>query len=130
MFGKKQNIVKSYKGRQEVAQKAYLKDAEKLLKKGYFPSDDRWEEGKWGGGSFFVALLLCFVLIGIIVFIYMALVKPPGTLTVTYALRTEEEIADSAERKCPRCAETIKAAAAVCRFCGHEFSSSFEPAIV
>lgn len=28
---------------------------------------------------------------------------------------------DDATQVCPRCAETVKAAAKVCRFCGHEF---------
>ncbi|MFG1319860.1 zinc ribbon domain-containing protein [Xanthobacter autotrophicus] len=27
------------------------------------------------------------------------------------------------EKVCPRCAETVKAAALVCRFCGHEFTA-------
>ncbi|MFG1267657.1 zinc ribbon domain-containing protein [Xanthobacter sp. DSM 14520] len=27
------------------------------------------------------------------------------------------------EKVCPRCAETVKAAALVCRFCGHEFAA-------
>lgn len=35
--------------------------------------------------AFTVALLLCLLLIGILVFIYMLVVKPDGTLTVTYS---------------------------------------------
>ena len=34
-----------------------------------------------------MAILLFLLLVGILVFIYMLLVKPNGTLTVTYTLR-------------------------------------------
>ncbi len=31
-------------------------------------------------------------------------------------------LAQQSEKTCPRCAETVKKAALVCRFCGHEFT--------
>lgn len=31
-------------------------------------------------------------------------------------------VADDPTKTCPRCAETVKAAALVCRFCGNEFA--------
>ena len=45
-------------------------------------------------------------------------------------LKAEEtarrELADS--KVCPRCAETVRNAAFVCRFCGHEFAADDPPA--
>lgn len=37
--------------------------------------------------------------------------------------RPRAETSDD-DKLCPRCAETVKGAAAVCRFCGHEFAPS------
>jgi hypothetical protein len=112
-------IVRRYKGNQETATAEFQYDAGLLAARGYHPTAQTWAEGSWGCGAFLFAALLCFVLIGFFVFIYMLLVKPDGTLTVTYELRTAPVIAD--EKVCPRCAEKIKSAAVVCRFCGHEF---------
>jgi hypothetical protein len=42
---------------------------------------------------------------------------PDRTLTVTYELRATPDL----EKACPMCAERIKEAALVCRFCGHKF---------
>lgn len=82
---------------------------------GFFPISEVWEEGAWTTGDFIVALLLCLICVGILVFIYMLAVKPNnGTLTVTYEKREEEQT-------CPKCAERVKVAASVCRFCGHIF---------
>lgn len=71
--------------------------------------------------------MLCFILIGIFVYFYMLIVKPDGTLTVTYELRaTPEALVEDrspvkvARRPCPRCAELILPAALVCRFCFRE----------
>jgi hypothetical protein len=82
-----------------------------------------------------LALLLCVLLVGIVVFIYMLIVKPDGTLTVTYELRAAEaeipEPAPSATqptersyKRCPACAEDVFAEAVVCRFCGHQCVST------
>jgi Uncharacterised protein family UPF0547 len=84
---------------------------------GYFPTSQSWAPGQWGAGAFFVALLLCFLLIGFLALIYMLIVRPEGTLTVTYERRTVIE-----GKTCPKCAERIKAAALVCHFCGYKFT--------
>jgi predicted Zn-ribbon and HTH transcriptional regulator len=113
-------MVRSYRGSQEHATAIFRADAEKLAKQGYYPTSQTWAAGAYGCGAFILALLLCFVLIGFIVFLYMLIVKPDGTLTVTYEYR---DASVSGEKICPRCAETVKVAAAVCRFCGHEFDT-------
>ncbi len=117
MSSQKQTIIKTYTGNQTLANKRYQADTIKMAKQGYFPISQSWAAGTWGFGAFFLALLLCFVLIGFLVFIYMLVVKPAGTLSVNYELRIHSE-----EKTCPKCAEKVKAAAVACRFCGHEFS--------
>jgi hypothetical protein len=120
-------IVKNYKGRsQAAAMSAYQSDAARLASQGYVPVSQSWAPGTYGCASFLVALLLCLLIIGILIFIYMLIVKPPGVLTVTYELRSVStgilKPLPGDEKVCPRCAEHVKAAAKVCRFCGHEFS--------
>lgn len=120
-------IVRTYRGSQSVAMADYQADAARLAAQGYFPISQSWAPGSYGCGTFLLALLLCFILVGVLVFIYMLIVKPEGTLSVTYEFRgvppgPEYAIA-VAEKACPRCAEQVKAAALVCRFCGHEFTA-------
>lgn len=47
-----------------------------------------------------------------------------GTAPVDESKSTLEVDPSSLTKECPRCAETIKLKALVCRFCGHEFSQS------
>ena len=121
----RQVIVKTYKGNQARASEIYQKDAVIMAEKGYVPTSQSWAQGSYGCGSFLLALLLCFILIGFIIFIYMLLVKPEGTLSVTYELQKDNSkpLVTSEEKTCPRCAEQVKLAAKVCRFCGHNFDS-------
>lgn len=78
-------LVRTYKGRtQDVAVAKFRADAERLAKEGYRPSSQSWASGSYGCGAFLVALVLAVILVGILIFIYMLLVKPEGTLTVTY----------------------------------------------
>ena len=125
MFWKKEIIVEEYRGSQAAARKLYFKDAKKKEKKGYVAVSENWTPGSHGFGSFIVALLLCIVLIGFLIFIYMLLVKPAGTLTVTYELKSiDVEKTESEIKTCPDCAETVKRAAHKCRYCGYEFEDN------
>ncbi len=116
---KQHTIIKTYRGNQKQATDAFQADILKMEAQGYYPVSQTWAPGSYGCGAFLLALILCLILVGILAFIYMIIVKPDGTLSVTYELRGISK--DSDEKTCPMCAETIKAAAIVCRFCGHDF---------
>jgi hypothetical protein len=80
-------IVRTYKGSQDSAAQKFQRDAAGLAIQGYFPVTQSYAPGSWGCGAFAAATLLSLLLVGLFVFLYMLLVKPPGTLTVTYELR-------------------------------------------
>ena len=120
-----ETVVKAYKGSQSTATAKFQADVAGMAAQGYTPASQSWAPGAYGCGSFIFALLLCFVLIGFLIFVYMLIVKPEGTLTVTYTRKVAE-----AEKTCPKCVERVKAAASVCRFCGHEFPPESIPVAV
>lgn len=62
-------------------------------------------------GWAFFALVFSWLVVGFILLILPPLPKPD----------------DAPTRKCPRCAETIKAAAKACRFCGASFDGPPAP---
>ena len=81
-------VIRSYRAKtQEQAAQLFQADAAQMAAAGYYPVSQSWAAGQWGCGAFVVALLLAFLLIGILIFIYLLVVKPDGTLTVTYQQR-------------------------------------------
>lgn len=114
-------LVKTYKGSQDEATKLFQEDARALAARGYFPTSQTYVPGSYGCGAFLLALILCIALIGILILIYMLLVKPDGVLSVSYEFRGTAAARALDEKLCPKCAEQVKVAAQVCRFCGHKF---------
>jgi hypothetical protein len=80
-------IVRTYKGSEAKAITSFQADSVTMAARGYFPTSQSWVPGQWGCGAFLVALLLCLILIGVLIFVYMLVVKPDGTLTVVYERR-------------------------------------------
>lgn len=80
-------VIRVYRGTEAESYAQFDLDAALMADAGYLPTSQRWIAGQWSAGQFFVALLLCLILIGLLVFLYMLIVKPAGTLTVTYRLQ-------------------------------------------
>jgi hypothetical protein len=82
--------VRTYRGHEQSAAIAsYVKDAEALAERGYAPAGQSWGDGQWDGIYFLIALLLSLVGIGLILLAYMAIIRPDGTLCVTYRLSAD-----------------------------------------
>lgn len=81
-------LVRTYRGRQQSeAIASYVKDAELLAQRGYAPVGQSWGDGQWDGGYFLIALILSLFGIGLILLAYMAIIRPDGTLCITYQVR-------------------------------------------
>ena len=108
-------IVRAYPGRTQVeAGELFQREAGHAARFGYSPISQSWGEGRPGLGR--VAMLG----------FYSMVFKPKGYLTVTYSRTTQSaraEVGAIATKVCPMCAEEVKAAARICRFCRYEFQS-------
>lgn len=119
-------LIKTYEGRQSEATDDFMRHAKRLAEDGYVATSQSYAPGSYSGAAYFLAVFLCIFGIGFLILGYMLIVKPKGVLTVTYE-RKEISSAPASLKKCPRCAETVKKEAQVCRFCGFEFSSPQVP---
>ena len=81
-------VVRTYRARsQEEAAQLFQADAGQMAAAGYYPVSQSWAQGQWGCGAFLISILLWIVIIGVFIFLYLLIVKPDGTLTVTYQHR-------------------------------------------
>src|SRR5262245_10966660 len=84
-MAEKHVIIKAYGGSSAKDTTLYQTDTIKMAGQSYFPISQSWAPGHWGAAHFILALLLCLILIGFLLFVYMLIFKPSyGTLTVTY----------------------------------------------
>ena len=82
-------VVREYKGKQQKdANGEFTREAQQFSALGYTVMSQSWAQGQWGCGAWLVALF-CILLVGLglLILAYMLIVKPAGTLTVTYTLK-------------------------------------------
>ena len=81
-------LVREYKGKQGEATSHFRADSIELAAKGYFPKWQTWAPGEWPSKAYVLAgLLILFFGVGILVLVYLFIVEPDGTFTVTYEPR-------------------------------------------
>ena len=88
-------LTRTYRGNPTDTAIAFQKEASSLAAQGYVPINQMYTPGSWGAGAFVLALVLCFLLIGLLVFLYLLIVKPDGTLSVTYRLQSGSRVASN-----------------------------------
>jgi hypothetical protein len=80
-------LARVYPGYHEAAVELFQQDAENLAAVGYHPVGQSYAEGRYATWMIVLAVVLVLVAIGLLMLLYMAAVKPPGSLAVTYELR-------------------------------------------
>jgi hypothetical protein len=121
------SFIKQYEGKQEGALAQYLADKELMAAQGYFPVSQNWVPRR---RVFLcvVGIILCPIfLTGVLILLFLLFTQPNGCMNVTYAQREKAQSPaysmPTLDKTCPKCAELVKDAAAVCRFCNYEFAS-------
>ena len=104
----------------------YQADANLMAERGYFPIAQEWRPSP---RVFRCVIGVILAPLGIGIFMLLALLftqNSKGCWTVKYVYREKTqslvEAAAAPHKTCPRCAEEVKDAAAICRFCNYEFA--------
>jgi hypothetical protein len=84
-------LTRTYRGKVEEATAQFQVDAAILAQHGYVPISQIYAPGSWGAGAFIIALILLLFVVGILVLLYLLMVKPAGSLTVTYQLQAPRQ---------------------------------------
>jgi len=77
-------VIKNHTGIHNQIVYNFKRDHEEISKEGYSLKSQIFIPGSYTTGNFIICALLCLIIIGVIGFIYMALIKPEGTLITTY----------------------------------------------
>jgi hypothetical protein len=80
-------LARVYPGYIENATELFQMDAENLAVRGYLPITVAYAEGHYPSWFIAVSCVLVFVAIGLVMLLFMAAVRPPGSLSVTYLRR-------------------------------------------
>ena len=85
-------VTSSYRARSEAAARAFAAaEAARMEAEGYEVVGATWTPGAWPVGAWVGGAILSLWLIGIPILIYLVVVKPMGTLTVSRRLRGPED---------------------------------------
>jgi cytochrome b subunit of formate dehydrogenase len=80
-------LARVYPGYHEQAIELFQIDAENLAGHGYVPVAQSYAEGRYAQWYVTLAAILVIFVVGIVLLVYMAAVRPPGSLAVTYLRR-------------------------------------------
>jgi hypothetical protein len=80
-------LARVYPGIHVRAVELFQIDAEDLAIHGYLPVAQSYAEGRYSPAFVAMSTILVLFLVGLLLLLYMAAVRPPGNLAVTYMLR-------------------------------------------
>jgi len=121
-----ESIIKEWKGDQMAALSLYQADANLMAEQGYFPVSQEWKPGS-RVFRYVMGIVLIPAGIGIVILLSLLFTQnSKGCWTVKYAYREKTQspvgLSTGPRKTCPQCAEEVKDAAAICRFCNYEFA--------